>query len=454
MALNDESIVINNSKSYIPLPASEVTPTYTESKLNKWLNNGLSRTAEFLGLGNDYQNIIKYFQRWNNIGEDPTVLLYTIKSILTDGVVKLPPNMTTEELRNLKNALEGWYAGLDSSKYAQPRSIPDSEVDQKMMDRNYMAEMPIKPDSYIPIADKDIYEKVVDIPSPETEVQKQVQLKPGMDQTNPAWKKYNWVYDSPYSGGKDVITASNPEQLIKELNSNSRGYGIGYKYVQGFEMGSTAKWNIQLYPYSNTNKGINTGFPSDSGRYCLVPPLPEYTLPLPGNEKGQTFSFSKYCPVLSWNLNYGTMDSMNLPLFNGSSMQIPNGFRYSMVLNLSILDDVYLSMDKYFRNYLNSIYKPADSAMAPYWATLFWIPITIFTPNYDINYRFNLIGAPINYTPQYEGSDNTSDEARISIDFSIVGIQTYSKPDAKVFPKGIKGGNKNGLTWNNITLRP
>lgn len=131
-------------------------------------------------------------------------------------------------------------------------------------------------------------------------------------------------------------------------------------------------------------------------------------------------SFGEYCPALSYDLNMGSPKTEDVKLFNGSSMQVMHGMQYNMTLNVSILDDVYHSMQKYMNQYYNCVYDLGGSAMAPYYACAFDIRLYIFRSGKQINHALKLIGIPIDYPIKHAGSQDP-DESRVDITFSIIG---------------------------------
>lgn len=131
-------------------------------------------------------------------------------------------------------------------------------------------------------------------------------------------------------------------------------------------------------------------------------------------------SFGEYCPALSYDLNYGSPKTEDVRLFNGSSMQVIHGMQYNITLNVSILDDVYHSMQKYMNQYYNCIYDLGGSSMAPYYACAFDIRLYVFRSGKQINHAIKLIGIPIDYPIKLEGSQDPN-ESRVDITFSIIG---------------------------------
>lgn len=179
-------------------------------------------------------------------------------------------------------------------------------------------------------------------------------------------------------------------------------------------------------------------------------------------------SFGEYCPALSYDLNMGSPRTEDIKLFNGSSMQVMHGMQYNMTLNVSILDDVYHSMQKYMNQYYNCVYDLGGSAMAPYYACAFDIRLYIFRSGYQINHALKLIGIPIDYPIKHEGSQDP-DESRVDITFSIIGagrlpkttVYPGSYPEVTIgYPKAEEvyygTGSSNRMTdlkWNDIVVK-
>lgn len=164
----------------------------------------------------------------------------------------------------------------------------------------------------------------------------------------------------------------------------------------------------------------------------------EYEIKGRVNREGVHYvSFGEYCPALSYDLNMGSPRTEDVKLFNGSSMQVMHGMQYNMTLNVSILDDVYHSMQKYMNQYYNCVYDLSESSMAPYYACAFDIRLYIFRSGKQINHALKLIGIPIDYPVKHSGSQDP-DEARVDITFSIIGAGEV--PRTKVY------GNSSRLT--------
>lgn len=150
------------------------------------------------------------------------------------------------------------------------------------------------------------------------------------------------------------------------------------------------------------------------------------------------FSFSKHCPVISYDFSLGTIKTESLRLFNGSQMEMFAGMNYNAILNMSILDDVYGSMFKYMMSYINACYDIKTHSLAPYYNCAFQINLIIMRSGGQVNHMFKFIGVPIEYTPRLDGQQDPN-ESRIDITFGIIGFKPYTK-DKKVYGDNKLGG--------------
>jgi len=427
-------------------------------------NNSAALNSREFNLLNDL--LISYGNATNTNMDIPEGWLSVINNILSNKYVRLPnhlgENKDLGDNTKLRDLLNRWVTtsgpDVDRSKYRFSEKLPQNKRPESISTTftdNDRKKLPNDSNGLV-----DGYyggEHEGEMRSSASLLSKSVQ------------DRYNWIYDDPFDN-KYSIEFKDPDQFAKELDEKYH-FGIGYKYYQGFTIGNNNQWAIQLYPYKYYENGPVTGFPRDGSRYCLVKDLPSYQLPISmrapagGNSdydnprdgiksNGVLFEFSRYLPAMSWTLNMGSIDTMNFELFNGSEMVVPMGFKYNMSLSLELLDDMYGSLDKYFRSYINTIYDQNTRSVAPYWACAFWIPVVLFRDAYNINYRFNLIGIPTNFGTQLQGAE-APQESRVSLEFSIIGIQTYNNGNGKVFPGPVGAGNDNmrNLTWNDITLR-
>jgi len=388
--------VIDRLKNYPgeKLPPNAGPPFNRDTKLGSWVTSG---EAEYIRALTDWSEFKKYLKRWDNLAEDPTVLFYTINKLLRKNPVPIPD---------------------DLSRFL-------------------------------------FYPKTID-----------PFWKPG-DGIGKMGIKYDGVASLngrfPYQGYNtlEISTARTIEDLVEGLNNID--FGIGYEYVKDFEIGNTANWNVQIYPYRKYTP-MDAWKPQVSNldsipafRYTLVPDLPTYLLPNLGSSvpSYHSFSYSTYCPVLSWELQMGTIENNQLDLFGGNNVAVFESFKYNMQLTLTILDDVYLSMERYMRLLMNKLYNLRTACAAPYWATLFLIPITVFRPEYKVNFQFMLICSPLSWSPNLEGSaDDTGSEHRVSIDFSVVGMLNPDNIKTSAPTNNYKIGNSNMISWKDITLNP
>lgn len=283
-------------------------------------------------------------------------------------------------------------------------------------------------------------------------------------------------YNDPYDTTDSVIPGNTIGDAIKFLRE--KNLLAGYKDFAGFEIGSNHMWNITIYPYPHSKNVVDLYKQLD--RRPVTPALPVYAVPnmwrkipevkssvpdpsglnsvkseaipyvterLTSYLEGETggtiritrddlynkdrvfFSFSSHTPVLSYDLNLGTIRTDSLKLFNGSQSEIFMGMNYNPIMNISILDDVYGSMFKYMQQYTNCAYDIHSHSLAPYYNCAFEICLTILRAGGQINHRFKFIGVPIDYTPRLEGSSEAN-ELRVDIVFSIIGFIPYGEPDA------------------------
>jgi len=284
-----------------------------------------------------------------------------------------------------------------------------------------------------------------------------------------------------YSANKGTI-----EEYLKELDS--KGLLTGYKDYAGFEIGSDHDWVIQIFPYPHDIEDKEKFSDKGLGRVSRTPELPCYIVPnfwptMVNNSADKSFGqtmaeaginalssfvgletgiddyqlnttryniddqyrtqyanstkgggdirfvdFSEYCPVISYDLSYGNPKTESYELFNGSSFDTILGFQYNMMLNLSILDDLYGSMRKYFNYYYNQIYDLKNNAIAPYYAIAFDIRLYIFRSGKQIKDALKLIGIPMDYSPRLSG-DSEPNESRVDVTFSIIGADKFTEND-------------------------
>lgn len=321
-------------------------------------------------------------------------------------------------------------------------------------------------------------------------------------------KKLDYLkfYD-PFS----TIDPGSPQNIGSMLGwLRDAGYLNGYSDFAGFEIGTDNQWRIQIYPYPHEDVDIDMF--NSLGRKSCVPGLPYYYLPnywidTPIRSKGYTknysgpldmdgtvrevitnnlvsmpkasakgtnvdpyynsyentgalFSYSDYTPVLNYDLNFGTVKTDSLKLFNGSVSEIFLGMNYNITMNMSILDDAYSSMQKYMQYYINCVYDLHSQGLAAYYSCAFQINLIIFRSGYQVKNAFKLIGVPIEYTPRFSGTQDAN-EARIDITFGIIGLipprkisngVMNSHADTKPMSNNIYTDPKT-ISWNDVNIK-
>jgi hypothetical protein len=434
---------------------------YDQNNAQSWLQAGWNALEK--SLDNKWkQELSRFLTGWGRDAlTDPTVQLYALSNFHKAMPVRLP-NHRNETLYGVLNGkLNTWLnedqPGVTNEDYYQgdsgvpmPKSgdklqaeTPEFELSDEFKGEEVEPNEPKLATGGSTSATSRLknlprsgekpsqHSKTIKLPASSTEA-----TKPGLKYVNP---RYDWVFNDPY-GTKTRKTRLTPDQLMEDLIS--MGYGIGYKFIQGYEIGTMANWNVQIYPYDQEHGNPRTG--------CLTPELPEYKLPIPINNT-QTFSFSKYLPCIRWNIDIGNLKTNSIPLFNGSSMDVPNGMNYNVSLSLTVVDDLKHSMEKYVRKYINAIYDPVNRKMAPYWASAFYIPITIFDRSYNIDYRFDLITVLRSWNAELASDENES-ESSISLEMSVIGMCQYTNGNSQVTEGKYLNGT--GFTWNQINITP
>lgn len=310
-------------------------------------------------------------------------------------------------------------------------------------------------------------------------------------------------WSDPYAGEHSL----GAETLAEAMDSLTKlGSLSSYSDWAGFELGSDHQWKIELYPYQSVTE---EGKP-DENRCCVTPLLPSYYLPnfwtktdeiqstydeygvgggalsnlgisskhsrlvnratadvfrnlakrvdinendlLTAANHGSLFSFSRNLPVLSYDLNIGTLKTDSLKLFNGSSSEIFAGFQFNTTMNMSILDDVYGSMNKYFLNYIRCAYNMYDNSLAPYYNCSFEIILTVYRSGGQIKYKYRLIGIPIEFTPRFSGQQDPN-ESRVDITFAIIGFIPFTHPSIGLDgPAGKMRGEPKDVKWSDINI--
>ena len=158
------------------------------------------------------------------------------------------------------------------------------------------------------------------------------------------------------------------------------------------------------------------------------------------SKEGNIFSFSHNPPVLSYDITLGTIRADSLRLFNGSSAEVMSGMSYNAMMSMSILDDVYGSMKKYMASFINAAYDINTNSMAPYYSIAFQIELIILRPGGQINYHHKFIGVPIEYTIRHSGSQETTEESRIDLNFGIIGYKAQKSGKKRDVYVGDMGG--------------
>jgi len=335
-------------------------------------------------------------------------------------------------------------------------------------------------------------------------------------------------FPDPYVGGSHINSFG---KTIADIQKTlvDKGYAAGYRDYAGFELGTNHLWKIEMYPYQSKHGGKTCTPPlpsyylpalwTMSDRYESSRPKSNILLNalnlnwdyeiqktvarmepnevkdlsdkfvnklisnlasrLGGKSESnraigndwRQFNFSDHLPVVSYDLNFGTMRTEAQQLFNGSAIEIFSGMQYNATLNLSIIDDVYLSMHKYWTHYINSIYDINTHSIAPYYNMAFEIVLTIFRAGYKINEKYHFIAVPIEYTPRLDGQQDPT-EARIDMTFGIIGLIVPQMKKGSIYAnqniqrgqsvKNTDGNSAGGyvvinqdpseLTWNDIMI--
>lgn len=167
-------------------------------------------------------------------------------------------------------------------------------------------------------------------------------------------------------------------------------------------------------------------------------------------KNGKIFSFSHNPPVLSYDITLGTIRADSLRLFNGSSSEVMAGMSYNAMMSMSILDDVYGSMKKYMASFINAAYDINTNSMAPYYSIAFQIELIILRAGGQINYHHKFIGVPIEYTVRHSGSQETTEESRVDLNFGIIGYKTPSSGKKREVYTGNMGGRAVAKTKNGL----
>jgi hypothetical protein len=265
---------------------------------------------------------------------------------------------------------------------------------------------------------------------------------------------YKWTSD-PYEG---EISLDTPSKLKEYLEGSKYGLNFGYKKWAGFEIGTDHLWDIKMKPYNYSNTGArnkDTGnWEGHDGVGSVFGKLPYYYIPqisVDGQITYKRFSFGKNLPVISYELNFGTQHTKDIPLYNNSGFVFPIGFNYNILLSLNIVDDMFHSMKKYLVKCLNDIYDMKKNEAAPFYKAAWEVDLTIFRTGFEKNYRTKLIGCPINYTLIYDGQSEPG-ATQIHLDLGIVGIVSPSAENVKI-GAGVNNWESEN-TWVQVTLNP
>lgn len=254
---------------------------------------------------------------------------------------------------------------------------------------------------------------------------------------------HNWIIKlRPYlSQGRTTVTPPLPVYALPNLWSSSNSITSTLFDPKTNDKGKNGNWNKLINSWTdriieNTFDRLTFGdeiddMPSESTLGGVLIDAAKKAI-WGKDEDGKAknplfrwFSFSKHTPVISYDLNFGTIRTESQRLFNGSSVEMFSGMQFNSTLNMSILDDAYHSMYKYMIEYTNNIYDITTGAMAPYHSMAFEIELIIMRTGNKINHHYKFIGIPIEFTPRLDGSDQPN-ECRVDLTFGIIGL---IKPD-------------------------
>lgn len=298
--------------------------------------------------------------------------------------------------------------------------------------------------------------------------------------------KYYTQYNTPYfrqniKGGSGATPKSMAKEVLQEL-----GVTVGYRKWYGFELGSNHLWDIQIAPYEGPNMafhidGSSGGFSSEltganplsqTGKNfeTFTPDLPFYHIPLSpdlddpfGNDKNKqvpriVFNFGTNCPCISYNIQWGSSASKELPLFNNSAVRMPMGFEYDMNIGLDIVDDIHGSFYNWVNKYMNSIYDLSTASVARYDQAAVIIRLVVFKDALAPKWEFQFIAVPYNYSPNLDGSSSPNEEV-VHVDFNIIGMKSGLQnkksalaPDQNAKQPKSKDKQWIRTTWSDIQL--
>lgn len=368
------------------------------NKTGSWVISGINEYKKWTD--NNFANIRRYLDAYFNFKRDPTKAIWMVDMLTRKNPVEPPPHMGAEDWNFLRSLLN---KAMGKGKSEQKPWCLDPEKSR------------INPENIIRANSYQNYRNSKDFTL-----------------------AYGSLYGGPFSGSVAYSDEANSEIYSVSSFETTTGIRTGYRNWYGFEPGSDHLWVVQLYPYKGPGTGnvpgpdLRTVSPTQK---TYTPDLPSYYLPeilFSGhadmnkgitddqNPKWREFSFSDDLPCLSYNLQYGSMQSKQVGLFNGSSFNMPMGFSYNLNFGMDILDDRTDSFRKYMNSYINATYSESKGAIARYDQSAFLIRLTILESEFKVKHEFRLIGVPINYTPQYDGN-SSPDLNTVHIDFSIVG---------------------------------
>jgi hypothetical protein len=455
--------------------------------IGSWVSSGMD---SYKSAVEEYDAVKRFLSRFSNLKNDPQALFYAINSVLRQDPILIPLNSRSDRtaLQAIGDLLSGKRKSIDNPYTNKGYEVKDntwqsvelqSGGTEKVNDPRYDSENSNDADSFTVLGYTN-----TDSPDPDTlkkPIPQNLDTDPILSDDMIFDISNNVIYepklldgkhDLPFklannnntadvTGNRDRIkygTITTPYEYIKITSQkeaidklNALGASIGYSKWSGYELGSMNQWYLNIEPY----KGSDKRHPL----YTYTPDLPMYRLPVmdkSNNILGNYIDFSKQTPVIGYNLQYGNQSTKDIPLYNNSKIQIPTGFSYDMLLSLDIADDVNLSMNKYMVKYMNAIYDPVNNVAARYDQAAFLLTLVVFKPGYTVNYKFEFIGCPVNYTPNLEGEDEAS-PSKLHIEFSVVGMVTGNNGTAFINGENISHDNTDPewyqTTWNDVILK-
>lgn len=429
--------LLNKGRSSLPPSVGQAYDTATG--IGSWITAGMEGYKSALA---EWNSLKRYLKRLGNIKNDPQALFYTINALLRENPVKIPPYMSGDDFNMIRKLLKSILGGGGADG---PYTLRDYKS-------TALAPNETKNE------DKNRYGTVVQLPSQRKVVSNEenylplFKIKDSNEQYFDGTGEFDTYYNRVVRDYTEITTpyltsqkVTSPAEAVKYA-IEQLGASIGYQSWGGFEIGSDHQWDIQIRPYHPTG--------DPNAKDTFTPELPSYRLPRLITEDDievAEFSFGDHCPCISYNLQYGNQATRDINLYNGSKVQFPTGFSYDMLLSIDIVDDVYRSFHKYMNKYLNAIYDLENNAVAPYHQAAFEITLLVFRPGYNVNFMFKFVACPVNYTPVLEGQNDPS-EARVHIDFSVIGIVNPSQASSNPI---IANGNtdwENNTMWSDVIL--